>query len=228
MNLFIEGISFSYMGISGDRNRLLEDVSLTLEMGKPLILTGDNGSGKSTLLRLISGDLAADSGFISISERSNKKNKIFEFKDVFHLKQNPSNSLFPDLTLEENVAIFARKLKILHFDPYQKSKNFRFLEDKIANVFPFYTDAQNIKVSDLSGGEIQLFAISLAISLNFRILLFDEPTSALDKNRKSELISIFKKNLTDGNFISIIASHDWPFIKSLQFEIFNLDHCKTG
>ncbi|MCA1591036.1 MAG: ABC transporter ATP-binding protein, partial [Acidobacteria bacterium] len=152
---------------------ILDNVSLSIDGGQFVALTGASGSGKSTLLGLLAGLDAPSQGRIyidgdeitSMSEdgladiRSNKIGFVFQ---SFHL--------IPSLTAFENILI---PMEILDL-PNARSRTDQLLNDvDLANRGHHYP-------AELSGGEQQRVAIARAFANKPKILLADEPTGNLD------------------------------------------------
>lgn len=156
---------------SGDHElRALDNVNLTLEEGKFVVILGPSGAGKSTLLNMLGGLDSPTSGKI-----------IVEGKDIATFSQNELAdyraktigfvfqfyNLIPTLTVYENVAL-VNEIATEAMDAKEMIREVGLL-DHLKN-FP----------SELSGGEQQRVSIARALAKNPKIILCDEPTGALD------------------------------------------------
>ena len=187
---------------SGDgRLIILDDVSLSLNDGESLAITGPSGSGKSTLLSLLAGLDTATSGEIFLDDlalhKMNEEERTALRKEkvgfVFQ-----SFELLPSLTALENVML-PSELKS-EKSPETNAKN--FLErDGLKNRQDHYPN-------QLSGGEQQRVAIARAFACSAKILFADEPTGNLDP-RNGEIIAdlLFEVNSETDNAL-VIVTHD--------------------
>lgn len=150
--------------------KALDNVSLTLEKGKFVVILGPSGAGKSTLLNMLGGLDSPTSGTIRVNGTdisTLNQNELADYRAstvgfVFQFY-----NLIPTLTVLENVAL----VKEISKHPLDAGKMLAEvgLSDHAKN-FP----------AELSGGEQQRVSIARALAKNPEILLCDEPTGALD------------------------------------------------
>ena len=187
---------------SGDgRLIILDDVSLSLNDGESLAITGPSGSGKSTLLSLLAGLDTATSGEIFLDNLAlhnmNEEERAALRKDkvgfVFQ-----SFELLPSLTALENVML-PSELKS-EKSPETNAKNFL---ERVG-----LKNRQDHYPNQLSGGEQQRVAIARAFACSAKILFADEPTGNLDP-RNGEIIAdlLFEVNSETDNAL-VIVTHD--------------------
>jgi len=141
------------------RRSVLRGVSFEARRGEILGLVGENGAGKTTLLRIIVGLLRPDAGGVHLTGR------------LGYCDQEPQ--IFPDLTVAEHFAYFARAYGIAG------NTNWLALRDELLERFRFAQDA-NARVSELSGGTRQKLHLSLALLHRPEVLILDEPYLAFD------------------------------------------------
>lgn len=190
MKLQLKDVSVIYDKGEPNETLGLPPASITLEAGKPTVITGSNGCGKTTLLKVLSGLLPPCSGEICKFEK--KKADEEEARAVIdkdwlrtntrYLRQQPVAGMFADLTLAENLAIFLADPGWLA--PYFSHEAFAKGENALTKLVSFYSSHRGRRFSELSGGQQQLFAVACAGAENRPLLLFDEPTSALDTDAK--------------------------------------------
>ena len=187
---------------SGDgRLIILDDVSLSLNDGESLAITGPSGSGKSTLLSLLAGLDTATSGEIFLDNLAlhnmNEEERAALRKDkvgfVFQ-----SFELLPSLTALENVML-PSELKS-EKSPETNAKSFL---ERVG-----LKNRQDHYPNQLSGGEQQRVAIARAFACSAKILFADEPTGNLDP-RNGEIIAdlLFEVNSETDNAL-VIVTHD--------------------
>ena len=187
---------------SGDgRLIILDDVSLSLNDGESLAITGPSGSGKSTLLSLLAGLDTATSGEIFLDDLASHKMNEEERTALRKEKVGfvfQSFELLPSLTALENVML-PSELKS-EKSPETNAKNFL---ERVG-----LKNRQDHYPNQLSGGEQQRVAIARAFACSAKILFADEPTGNLDP-RNGEIIAdlLFEVNSETDNAL-VIVTHD--------------------
>lgn len=158
-----EGLSFAY-----DKDLILDDINFTIYEGDLVALVGANGVGKSTLLKLILKELKAQKGHIEIFSDDIKKDK--HYRDLAYISQQAVSSYrnFPT-SVEEAIKI--------HLAYMKKNNNPKDLLEKLG----LYAHRKK-SLNELSGGQIQRFAISLALIKDASLILLDEPTTGIDED----------------------------------------------
>lgn len=182
-------------------NLALKDITLHVDNGEFVYLTGQSGAGKSTLIKLLFREVLPDSGQIFIAGRSIIR---LNNRETVKLRRN-TGVVFQDFRLMENKTVFenvAFALKVLEY-PWNEVKEIvpqvlkrLKIADK-ANAFP----------RQLSGGEQQRVAFARAVIDNPPIILADEPTGNLDPDTSDELMNLFQEFNDEGATV-IMATHD--------------------
>ena len=182
-------------------NLALKDITLHVDNGEFVYLTGQSGAGKSTLIKLLFREVLPDSGQIFIAGRSIIR---LNNRETVKLRRN-TGVVFQDFRLMENKTVFenvAFALKVLEY-PWNEVKEIvpqvlkrLKIADK-ANAFP----------RQLSGGEQQRVAFARAVINNPPIILADEPTGNLDPDTSDELMNLFQE-FNDECATVIMATHD--------------------
>ena len=167
-------------------NKVVEDVSFTVDDGEFCIVLGPSGCGKSTILRLVSGLDQQDSGTIYIGddEVSGQTPKERDVAMVFQ-----SYALYPHMSVFDNMA-FSLKMKNI---PKAEIKRKVIEGAKLLKI----NDLLLRKPKELSGGQRQRVAIGRAIVREPKLFLFDEPLSNLDAKLRNamrvELVGLHSK-----------------------------------
>lgn len=187
-------------GSGSSEFRALDNIDLTIEKGKFVVILGPSGAGKSTLLNLIGGLDNPSSGTVIVDGeditgynedqlsdyRANNIGFIFQFYNIL-----------PSLTVLENVEIIRDIVR----NPLNSEESLRAvgLEEHM-NKFP----------NQLSGGEQQRVSIARAIAKNPKLLLCDEPTGALDSDTGTEVLKLLKNQCSrnNGENTVIIVTHN--------------------
>jgi putative ABC transport system ATP-binding protein len=189
-------------GIGKDRIvRAADDVSLTIDAGAFVALTGASGSGKSTLLHLIGAIERPDSGTITsngqnVTALSGGALAAYRRSVGFVFQ---SYHLLPALTALDNV--------IAPVLPYRTSFNKRERgRDLLAAVG--LADRELSLPAKMSGGEQQRVAIARALVNSPALLLADEPTGNLDSANATEILQLLTSLRSDREMTILLATHD--------------------
>lgn len=207
----------------GDERILaLDNISLKIEAGEFVAITGPSGSGKSTLMYILglldsqtSGSYTLDgrkTNDLNDNERAELRNKKLGFVfQTFHLLPR-SNAL-------RNVA-----MPLIYSASYDKGYSDEKIESSAldALVQVGLKDRMTHKPNELSGGQRQRVAIARALVNKPKILLADEPTGNLDSKRGTEIIELFKE-LNKTGVIVILVTHDLQIAGSAKRVIRVLD-----
>jgi putative ABC transport system ATP-binding protein len=200
--LELEGVVKHYVG-SGEEVRAIDGVSLRVEPGEMVALTGPSGSGKSTLLLLIGGLIAPDAGAVRFDGRDLSRldeggRAAYLQRDVGFIYQ--SFPLLPRVKVVENAAV---KLML----------GGTGMREAQALVTPWLErvglgDRLTHTPEQLSGGERQRVAIARALAGEPKLILADEPTGNLDSTRSREIVSLLRAVAHERDALVLLVTHD--------------------
>ena len=211
----VEFHNVSRVYTSGDHElKALDDVNLTLDEGKFVVILGPSGAGKSTLLNLLGGLDTPTSGNITvcgndISKLSKNELADYRAKTVGFIFQ--FYNLIPTLTVHENVALV------------KEIANNSLSATKMLEEVGLAYHVKNFP-SELSGGEQQRVSIARALAKNPQILLCDEPTGALDSATGVLVLKLLLKMAKEYGKTIIIVTHNQNIAKMADTVI----HVKNG
>ena len=200
--LELEGVVKHFVG-AGEEVRAIDGVSLRIEPGEMVALTGPSGSGKSTLLLLIAGLLAPDAGAIRFAGRDLQElgadgRAEYLQRDVGFIYQR-----FPLMPRVKVVANAALKLLVAGAG----------MAEAQALAIPWLErvglgDRLGHTPEQLSGGERQRVAIARALTAEPRLILADEPTGNLDSARSQEIVALLRTVAHEREAIVLLVTHD--------------------
>jgi lipooligosaccharide transport system ATP-binding protein len=157
----------------------VDDVSFDVFEGECFGILGPNGAGKTTTIRMVYGFFQHSSGILNIFGLEMLKN-MRQIKSRIGVCQQ-ENSLDPDLTVMQNLEVFASYFNIRAEHAGEKAKNllqFMSLDHK-----------SNTRTAELSGGMMRRLVIARALINQPQLLVLDEPTTGLDPQSRHQVWS---------------------------------------
>ena len=207
-------------------NEILNSVSLSVNENEKIAIIGKNGSGKSTLMKIISGEVAADSGrrivqnLISVEMLAQNPNfnATFsvrdalnnELKEIFDAISDYEKSGVLLANEPENKEILKEQERLLKFIEAKDGWNIEHKIERILQEFKL-KEYENRPICSLSGGEIRRVALGALILKKPDVLLLDEPTNHLDVY----MVKFLEDMLKSSNQSIVFISHDRYFIDAL-------------
>ena len=178
----------------------LDDVSLEIDKGEFVFVTGPSGAGKTTLLKLILRDVVPDSGEVFVGE----DNVVdFDQKDVQLLRQK-IGVVFQDFkvlferTVRENVEVALAVCGV-------PQEEWEGRANKVLELVGL-SDRADFFPAQLSGGELQRVTLARALVVNPDIILADEPTGNLDWDTAEGIVNLLETIHKEGKTV-IMATH---------------------
>jgi len=190
-------LSVEHLNKSYGNTQVFQEIDFAAERGEFVTLLGPSGCGKSTLLRCIAGLTSVDSGRILVDGQdlvplSPQKRGIAM---VFQ-----SYALFPNMTVQQNVAFGLRMQKVPAEEARQRvSEVLEMVElGSFAERYPH----------QLSGGQCQRVALARSLVTRPRLLLLDEPLSALDARIRKHLREQIRRIQQELQLTTVFVTHD--------------------
>lgn len=193
--IVIHNISKKYGSVQA-----LDQVSLEVEPGEIFGLIGPDGSGKTTLFRILATLLLPDSGsadvcgFDVVRGMRSIRSRVGYMPGRF--------SLYPDLSVEENLNFFATLFGTT------VSRNYALIRDIYTQIEPF----RRRRAGNLSGGMKQKLALCCALIHKPEVLFLDEPTTGVDPVSRKEFWNMLKRLKAEG--ITIFVST--PYLDEIK------------
>src|ERR1700726_1884192 len=180
----------------------LDNVSLRIEPGEFVAVTGESGSGKSTFLHLIGGLDKPDAGEVlvnglALQTASDKELTEYREHDLGIVFQ--FFNLLPTLNVLENVCL---PLRLQHVGEKESQRR----ANEMLELVGMNHRAKHF-VHQLSGGEMQRTAIARALVHRPQLLLADEPTGNLDSENAGRLLEVFRMIAERRMATLVVATH---------------------
>jgi len=194
--LRVDGVEFSYRSVEA-----LRGVRFEVERGEVISVVGPNGSGKTTLLRVIDGILKPRRGSVYIDGRSVHGMGRRELAKVFGYVPQRLEGVHP-ITVLDFVVSGRRGYMLFAPTKHDFDKALEALREVGAE------DRAYRRLTELSGGELQLVLIARALAAEPRVLLLDEPTANLDLRHQVEVLELLRGVAKNKGVAVVMALHD--------------------
>lgn len=189
-------VSKSFVGVQA-----LKDITIQIKQGEIHCLAGENGCGKSTLVKCFSGVYVPDGGKIIVNGKNYDQltptQAMREGIQVIY----QDLSLFPHLTVEENIAIGKLKNEKAGLLDWRRVRK---IAKEHLNRIGVQLDLEQ-PVEEISMANRQIVAICRALAQECKILFMDEPTTALTKTEVDRLLNIMVELKKRGMSIVFIS-----------------------
>ena len=197
-------------------NEVLKGISNTIAEKEVVCVIGPSGSGKSTFLRCLNLLEEVTSGTITIDgqEITDKYTNVPKVRSQVGMVFQHFN-LFPHKTVLENITLGPLKVKKISKDEAENTA--RELLEKVG-----LSDKADAYPGSLSGGQKQRVAISRALAMNPKVMLFDEPTSALDPELVGEVLAVMK-DLAKSGMTMVVVTHEMGFAREVGDRVIFID-----
>lgn len=207
-------IQFKHVSKAFGENRVLDDVSFSVDPGETVCILGRSGVGKSVSLQHILGFLRPDAGRVivayeDITDYSEKEMERIRKKVTMVFQ---SGALFDSLTVGENVAFPLRERQDL-------------TEEQILQIVSGLLEMVGVKdmadqfPADLSTGMKRSVAIARALASQPECVLYDEPTTMVDPLMSQLLGDLLKRLKIQLHLTSVVVTHDMRLAKKLADRI---------
>ena len=214
--LKIKDISKDY-GIKGFKTNVLKNISIAVNEGDFISITGPSGAGKTTLLNLMSTLDKATSGKIILDGIDVSKIKN---KELSKLRREKIGFIFQDYNLLDNMNLMNNIALPLALG----KKRSKEIEDRVIEIAKKFGLSNHLDKYpyQLSGGQKQRGAAARSLITNPSVIFADEPTGALDSKSAYELLDSLDRINKENNATIIMITHD-PITASYSNEIYMLN-----
>lgn len=218
MPIELKSVSYIYSPDTSYSVKALDNISLKINEGEFIGITGRTGCGKSTLLQIIDGLLRPDSGTVLFNDadiNSKSFNKSILRQKIGVVFQFPEYQLF-ETTVERDVSFALKHMKLGRDEKKQR------VYDALNAVGLDYDTFKNKSPLSCSGGEKRKIAIAGALASNPEYLIFDEPAAGLDPAGRVSFMKLVSE-LNAKNTAVIIISHNIDIMAEYAKRIIVLD-----
>ena len=196
--IYLKNLEFSYSDLS-----VINGITTEIKAGEIVSIVGPNGAGKITLIKIIDGLIKPSQGKVLVHNREvHKLSSRNRGRLISYVPQNPR--LPGNMKLIDFVLL--GRNPHLSLVEWENEKDIRTAIT--AMELTEVSHLANRHLEEMSGGELQMGMLSLALTQESPIMLLDEPTSNLDLSHQAKIMSIIKKTHQTKNGVTILAIHD--------------------
>ena len=219
--LRVEGVRKSYGQIE-----VLKGIDMQVKPGEVACLVGPSGSGKSTFLRCINHLEKINSGRLYVAGElvgyEEKNGRLYELSDREVCRKRAeigmvfqNFNLFQHMSVIEN--IIEAPMKVLKISKEEAVAHARELLELVG-----LSGREESLPKQLSGGQQQRVAITRALAMRPKLMLFDEPTSALDPELVGEVLAAMQ-DLANSGMTMIVVTHEMGFARKVADTVAFMD-----
>ncbi|MCM3161804.1 metal ABC transporter ATP-binding protein [Metabacillus litoralis] len=196
-------VEIKHVDYTYERQKVLENINLTIEQGSFLGLVGPNGSGKTTLLKCLLGLLKPQQGEIKLFGQTIQKFKNWHEIGFVSQKANSFNTGFPASVFEVVSSGLTSRLGLFKFMNQQDRKRVYEAIDAVG-----LSEFTKRNIGELSGGQQQRAFIARAIVSDPKLLILDEPTVGVDAKTVQNFYDMLLNLNKELGITLILVTHD--------------------
>jgi len=199
--------------------RAVDSVNLIVEEGAIHSIIGPNGAGKTTLFNMLTGFLQPSEGKIKFRGKTITKFAPYMISKLGIARTFQINSIFPDLTVYENVRIAAQSITNYNFRLFQNYKTIPGVQNKANKALENVglIERRGLLAKHLSYGEKRRLEIAIALATEPKLLLLDEPTSGMSPEESDRFIDLVDQ--ISGKVIILLIEHNVDVVLSVSHKI---------
>ena len=193
----------------------LDDVTFSVAKGGITALLGPNGAGKTTLLKALVGMLPFERGEITAGD------VLFEGRSL--RRAHPATAARLGIALVQDGRQCFRELSVeenLTAASFAGSGDARTQFDLVYEYFPFLTEMRRRPAGVLSGGQLQMLVIGMAIMMRPRALLLDEPSLGLSPVMTHAVFDVIERLSREAGYSVVVAEQTVPRLLTMATDVY--------
>ena len=208
MIISIKNLNKTYK-VAGKKISVIDDLSLEVDKGEIIAITGRSGCGKTTLLNIITGVTKPDDGEICFRE---KKLKHWSDFSMSKIRNREIGQIFQTFRLLDDETVMTNVMMPARIRGKAGSEVRNYVIEILGKAG--IAEYQNTKAGFLSGGQKQRVAIARALVNRPSLILADEPDANLDIETSMEIFSLLEMLKREGKSIIIVTHKEYMLKKA--------------
>lgn len=207
--LRLAGIRKTYGRGTPSEVTALADVSVDVQAGEFVTVIGSNGAGKSTLLKTVLGLVTPDAGRVELGGRDVTRDPVHaRAREVGRIAQDPHESTCAGMTIEENLAMAARRRQSRGLCRAITEVGRAAFRQRLADVGLGLEGRLGVRVGTLSGGQRQALALLMATLGRPKVLLLDEHLASLDPRAAEAVMRLTARLVAEHRLTTLMVTHN--------------------
>jgi len=197
----------------------VNNIELTVEKGMVHSIIGPNGAGKTTLFNLLAGTYPPTTGTITFNGKNITCLKVFERSRIGIGRSYQITTIFPELTVHENVRLAVQSRGKNSFSMLRKVTDLKEVEEKTAAILDEMGlgEFKDQKAGTIPYGSQRSLDVAIALATEPILLLLDEPTSGMSVEGTHKMIDLIKK--VSKGFSTVLIEHHMNVVMSISDNI---------
>lgn len=205
----LRGVEVTFGAGTVNEVRALRSVNLHLGPGEFVTVVGSNGAGKTTLLNVVAGLVAPSGGTVVVADKDvTRWPEHARAGLVGRVFQNPLDGTAASMTVEENLALAARRGQARLFSRGVSAARRDEFRETVASLGLGLEQRMRARVGLLSGGQRQALTLLMATLARPRVLLLDEHTAALDPAAAADIESLTARLIAEQSLTALMVTHN--------------------
>lgn len=206
--------------------RALDAVSIAVERGELVSLIGPNGSGKSTLINVITGLLEPTAGEIRYDGTDVVDLSPFEITQLGIGRSFQTASIFPELTVRENVEVasFATEHDSFSVNFFRRRDSYDTVRDRTDEIL------ETIELEDVAGddaeslpyGDKRRLEVAIGLATDPDLMFMDEPTAGMSPGETNMTVGLIRDLIAEWGMTVVLVEHDMDVVFDVSDRIFTL------
>ena len=205
----LSGVAVTFNAGTPNAVRALRGLDLRLDPGEFVTVVGSNGAGKSTLLNTVAGVCTPERGRVAIDGREvTRQPEHRRASLVGRVFQNPLDGTAATMTVEENLALAARRGRPRGLGRGVGEERRRLFRALLEPLGMGLERRLAVRVGLLSGGQRQALTLLMATLAEPRVLLLDEHTAALDPAAAADVEALTARLVAEHGLTTLMVTHN--------------------
>ncbi|PRY25456.1 amino acid/amide ABC transporter ATP-binding protein 1 (HAAT family) [Aliiruegeria haliotis] len=199
----------------------VDHVTCDFHAGQLTAIVGPNGAGKTTYFNLISGQIPATEGSVTLKDREITRLPVADRTDLGIGRAFQLTNLFPGLSVFENVRLVMQARRKKGFDLFSMAAAHDGINDAARDVLlrVGLWDLSGQSVSELSHGNQRKLEVAMLIALDPVVYMFDEPTAGMSVDEAPVVLELIAQLKADTSRTILLVEHKMDVIRTLADRI---------